>query len=120
MIFSKVNALVAFLVLYGLCLTAQAKDLLAVGTSFGQIFEQKSNGEYTGLGVDILNRFAEQTNVTIHYQIIPWRRAQSMVERGQADILIGPYYSKEREALLAFSEKAFFEMKSCFMPVRTR
>lgn len=114
MIFSKVNALVALLVLYSLCLTAQAKDLLAVGTSFGQIFEQKSNGEFTGLAVDILNRFAKQTNVTIHYQIIPWRRAQSMVERGQADILIGPYHTKEREALLAFSEKAFYRDEIVF------
>ncbi|MGI2066678.1 substrate-binding periplasmic protein [Shewanella sp. MF08487] len=106
--------LFTLILLCSLCVTTQSKELLAVGTSFNQIFELQPNGEYTGLGVDILNRFAEQTNVTIHYQIIPWRRAQSMVEHGQADILIGPYYSKEREALLAFSEKAFFRDEIVF------
>ncbi|MCL1089067.1 transporter substrate-binding domain-containing protein [Shewanella profunda] len=120
MIFSKAYALVALLVLGSLCFTAQAKDLLAVGTSFSQIFEQKSNGEYTGLGVDILNRFAEQQKVTIHYQIAPWRRAQSMVERGQADILIGPYHTKEREALLAFSERAFYRDEIVFYARKDR
>lgn len=91
-----------------------AQELLAVGTSFSQIFEQKSNGEYSGLGVDILNRFAEQQKVVIHYQIAPWRRAQAMVERGQADILIGPYISEARQKVLAFSSQAFYRDEIVF------
>ncbi|GCF88036.1 substrate-binding periplasmic protein [Shewanella sp. M-Br] len=108
MILSKGFAQVVFLALSSLCLTAQAKDLLAVGSSFSQIFELQANGEYTGLGVDILNRFAQQQSVNIHYQITPWRRAISMVERGQADILIGPYDTPERNTNLVFAAKAFY------------
>lgn len=92
----------------------KAQELLAVGTHFSQIFEQQPNGNYTGLGVDILNRFAEQQKVTIHYQITPWRRAQSMVERGQADILIGPYFSEERQKRLAFSAQPFYRDEIVF------
>lgn len=114
MILSKAFAQVVLLALSSLCLTAQAKDLLAVGASFSQIFELQPNGEYTGLGVDILNRFAQQQSVNIHYQITPWRRAISMVERGQADILIGPYDTPEREANLAFATKAFYRDNMVF------
>lgn len=95
-------------ILSSLCPPAQAEELLAVGTSFSQIFEQNAKGEYNGLAVDILNRFAERQKVTIHYQLAPWRRAQAMVERGQADILIGPYISEARQKVLAFSSLAFY------------
>ncbi|MFV0595932.1 substrate-binding periplasmic protein [Shewanella sp.] len=108
MAFRKVLISYSLFILASLCPQAEAEELLAVGTSFSQIFEQNANGEYSGLGVDILNRFAEKQKVTIHYQIAPWRRAQSMVERGQADILIGPYISEARQKILAFSSLAFY------------
>ncbi|MGL4219079.1 MAG: substrate-binding periplasmic protein [Shewanella sp.] len=110
------NTLIKFALTILTCLITpvKAQELLAVGTSFSQIFEQKSNGEYSGLGVDILNRFAEQQKVVIHYQIAPWRRAQAMVERGQADILIGPYISEARQKVLAFSSLAFYRDEIVF------
>ncbi|BDQ67002.1 substrate-binding periplasmic protein [Shewanella xiamenensis] len=110
------NTLRRLVLLTLICLVApiKAEELFAVGTRFSQIFEQKPNGEYIGLGVDILNRFAQQQKVTIHYQIAPWRRAQSMVERGQADILIGPYFSEERQKHLAFSAQPFYRDEIVF------
>ncbi|WP_198782775.1 substrate-binding periplasmic protein [Shewanella putrefaciens] len=114
MILSKIHPKALLLALSGFCCTVQAEDLLAVGTRFNQIFEQQANGEFTGLGVDILNRFAQQQKVTIHYQMTPWRRAQSMVERGQADILIGPYFNQARQHLLSFSAKAFYRDEIVF------
>jgi len=110
------NTLIRLILLTLVCLgfPVKAQELLAVGTHFSQIFEQQSNGEYTGLGVDILNRFAMQQKVTIHYQMAPWRRAQSMVERGQADILIGPYVSEERQKRLAFSAQPFYRDEIVF------
>ncbi len=67
------NTLRRLVLLTLICLVApiKAEELFAVGTRFSQIFEQKPNGEYIGLGVDILNRFAQQQKVTIHYQIAP-------------------------------------------------
>jgi polar amino acid transport system substrate-binding protein len=114
MIQSKIHSKILLLALSGFCCTVQAEDLLAVGTRFNQIFEQQANGEFTGLGVDILNRFAKQQKVTIHYEIAPWRRAQSMVERGQADILIGPYLNQARQNQLTFSAKAFYRDEIVF------
>lgn len=114
MILSKIHSKILLLALSGFCCTVQAEDLLAVGTRFNQIFEQQANGEFTGLGVDILNRFAKQQKVTIHYEIAPWRRAQSMVERGQADILIGPYLNQARQNQLTFSAKAFYRDEIVF------
>lgn len=117
MILSKAFAQVVLLALSSLCLTAQAKDLLAVGASFNQIFELQPNGEYTGLGVDILNRFAQQQSVNIHYQITPWRRAISMVERGQADILIGPTIPQSVKRTWLLRRKHFTAITWCSMPV---
>lgn len=113
----NIYAPMALLVLYCLSFATQSQDLktqapeqslLAVGSTFNRIFEQAVDGEYTGLSVDILKAFAEQQHLTIHFQITPWRRAQSMVERGQADILIGPYNTQARRAHLAFSAEPFY------------
>ena len=39
---------------------------------------------------------------------LPWPRAQLTLEQGEADILIGPYRTPEREARMLFSVRAFY------------
>ncbi|HEX2010138.1 MAG TPA: transporter substrate-binding domain-containing protein [Roseateles sp.] len=93
---------------------AQARELLVVGTQFPRIYESADSAEGgrqqpSGLGVELLNRAAQRMGHSLRYELYPWPRAQLMVERGQADILVGPYRTPEREQRFTFSPQAFYE-----------
>ncbi len=92
-----------------ICPLANAGQVLAVGTEFAHVFECNSDGSCNGLAVDILRTLAKQNGDTISFQIYPWSRAQSMVENSQAQILIGPYKSAERETKFSFAQKPFYQ-----------
>lgn len=87
---------------------AHAGQVLAVGTEFANVFERNHNGEFTGLGVEIVRALARQNGDEVKFEIYPWTRAQWMVENEQAQILIGPYKTAEREAKFNFAKRAFY------------
>ena len=87
---------------------ACAAQVLAVGTEFASVFERTASGEFIGLGADIIRAIARQNGDEVRFEIYPWARAQWMVENEQAQILIGPYKTAEREAKFAFSRRAFY------------
>ncbi|SHN24742.1 amino acid ABC transporter substrate-binding protein, PAAT family [Duganella sacchari] len=91
-----------------------AAELVAVGATFSHIFERDANGQWQGLGVDALRALAARAGDTVSFKLYPWPRAQAMVERGQADILIGPYKSPERAARFAFLDHAFYRDRMVF------
>ncbi|PXX47528.1 substrate-binding periplasmic protein [Undibacterium pigrum] len=88
--------------------SAHAGQVLAVGTEFANVFERSPNGEFTGLGADIIRMLARQNGDEVKFEIYPWARAQWMVEHEQAQILIGPYKTVEREAKYGFAKRAFY------------
>lgn len=103
------RACVAFL----LCLlfwsaAAGARELLVVGAEFGRLYICTPSGDCSGLGVDVLREFARRRGDTLRFRQYPWARAQAMVEAGQADILLGPYKTPERERRFAFSARPFY------------
>jgi polar amino acid transport system substrate-binding protein len=87
---------------------AHSAEVLVVGTEFAQIFERDASGEFSGLGVELIRAMAKQSGDTVTFQIYPWARAQLMVETNQAQILVGPYKTVEREAKFSFASKAFY------------
>lgn len=93
---------------------ANAREIVAVGTQFGRVFDQEANGDYAGLSVDLLRLIAQRMGETIRFEIYPWARAQALVEQGKADILIGPYKTPEREQRFNFSEQAFYQDQMVF------
>ena len=97
------------LVCFFLMCTAQGRELLAVGTSFPRVMEWDAKNQARGLAVDVLNRAVAPLGHSVRFEALPWARAQRMVEQGQADILIGPYRSPDREARFLFSQQAFYE-----------
>lgn len=89
---------------------APPQTLLAVGTSFARLYEPGEGGQpATGLAVDLLNAMAAAAGMAVRYEFYPWLRAQSMIEHGQAQVLIGPYRTAERERRMRFSRQAFYE-----------
>jgi polar amino acid transport system substrate-binding protein len=92
--------------LAALALPAAAhENIEAVGTTFARIFEPDGAGA-RGLAVDLLRRcFSEPLRLAF----LPYPRAQIEVEQGDADVLVGPYRTPEREARFLFSQRPFYE-----------
>ena len=89
-------------------LPAGARELLVVGAEFGRLYECTPAGDCAGLAVDLLREFARRRGDTLRFRSYPWPRAQAMVEAGQADILVGPYRTPEREFRFAFAARPFY------------
>jgi polar amino acid transport system substrate-binding protein len=88
-------------------LQAGPRELLVVGAHFSRVYE-RADGEFTGMGPEILRSIAAELGQPLHFDLFPWARAQSMVAQGQADLLVGPYKSPERLALFSFCERPFY------------
>lgn len=93
---------------------AQVQDILAVGTEFSFIFEKSTAGQYHGYAVDLLTKLAQKSGHTLRFEILPWSRAQWMVEQGQAQILIGPYKSAQRQDKFEYAQRALFRDQIVF------
>lgn len=88
---------------------ALARDVLVVGTSFPRIYETKGKpGDADGLGAELMRRAAARLGMGLRFEVLPWLRAQAMVEQGQANVLVGPYRTPEREQRFLFSRQAFY------------
>lgn len=98
----------------GASLSSHAVERVAVGASFSHIYEQRDDGSWQGLGVDVLRLLAERAGDTVRFKLYPWPRAMAMVERSQADILVGPYKSPERMRHLAYTDQAFYRDRVVF------
>jgi polar amino acid transport system substrate-binding protein len=113
------RAAVLWACLLGLCGSlfgglAQAREWLVVGTTFPQVYEQNAAGDFTGLAPAVLRQLAAELGEGLHFELYPWVRAQRMVELGQADILVGPYRTAEREARFAFAAQPFYQDRIVF------
>jgi len=82
-----------------------AAPLRAVGTQFARVFEGGDGLPAHGLAVDVLNIVF---GADLHCEFVPWPRAQLMLEQGEADILVGPYRTPERETRMLFSVRPLF------------
>lgn len=87
---------------------AGARELLVVGAHFDRVFERRPDGEFVGMGPDIVRQVARRNKDSVRFELYPWPRAQAMVAQGLADILVGPYKSAERLERMAFSRAAFY------------
>ncbi|NVM78312.1 polar amino acid transport system substrate-binding protein [Duganella sp. SG902] len=91
-----------------------ARELVVVGTRFENIYERRPNGEFGGMGVDLLRMFAQRHAYQLRFELYPWRRAQELINGAKADVLVGPYKSAERMRTMRFSEQAFFQDQVAF------
>ncbi len=88
-------------------LAAGPRELLVVGAHFSRVYE-RADGQFSGMGPEILRSIASDLGQPLHFDLFPWARAQSMVAQGQADLLVGPYKSPERLRLFSFCERPFY------------
>lgn len=93
---------------------AWARELLVISTHFEKIYERDADGTITGLGPEIVRQLAAQLGHTVRFEMYPWARAQAMIARGDADILVAPYRTPERQHVMAFSRLPFFQDQVVF------
>lgn len=86
------------------------QELEAVGTTFARIYEPELTGA-RGLAVDLLRRIFGDS---VRLLFMPYPRAQLEVEQGDADVLVGPYRTPEREPRFLFSQRPFYEDEMVF------
>jgi len=106
--------LVILLVLGAASFVAGARELRVAGTHFARIYEVTPRGDYVGLATDLLREMARRGGDTLRFDMYPWPRAQSTVEQGEADILVGPYRTPERDLRFAFMDRAFYQDQMVF------
>jgi polar amino acid transport system substrate-binding protein len=100
------------------CAPAVAREWLVVGAHFERVYERGADGQFSGIGAELVRMVAHQLNDTVRFEIYPWPRAQAMVSQGQADILVGPYKTPERLAAMAFSRRPFYRDQMVFYQLR--
>ncbi len=93
---------------------AAARELLAVSTHFEKVYERDADGAVVGLGPEIVRQIARRLGHTVRFELYPWARAQALVAKGRADILVAPYRTPERERLMGFSQLPFFQDQLVF------
>ncbi len=85
-----------------------------VGTSFPLILEENKDGEVSGLGAEIAQKILHNLGHTLTIRVYPWKRAQTLVSQGKADVLIGPYKTTARESFLNYNRYPFYQDSMIF------
>ncbi len=93
---------------------AEPEELTVVGSEFAYLYEKNPKGQAVGFAVDILNALAQRHGYRLRFEFYPWSRAQWMLERGQAHILVGPYKTPQREQKYLFSKYPFYRDQLVF------
>lgn len=87
----------------GLCLPARAAPALHVVGSADWPYRRFSPGAPTGLYFDLLRAAAEIAQWPLRFTELPAARALLMMEYGDADAMVGPLRTPERERYLHYS-----------------
>lgn len=90
------------------------RELVAAGTRNEGIYERRPNGEFAGMGVELVQLLAQRHGYQVRFEIYPWRRAVEVASGGKADLLVAAYKTPERQRLLRYSEHAFFQDELAF------
>lgn len=91
-----------------------AESYLFVGSNFPLLSERLPDQTLGGISIDIVRIICKRLGHTPVFELYPWVRAQALVKTGQADVLLVPYKTPERETWMDFSQVPFFEDKSFF------
>jgi polar amino acid transport system substrate-binding protein len=67
-------------------------------------YEMTEQEVLTGFHVELVQKVAEQLNIPVQFQSVPWNRALSMMEKGEADAITYIGKTPEREKFTYFLE----------------
>ncbi|TBW48236.1 transporter substrate-binding domain-containing protein [Marinobacter halodurans] len=80
---------------------------VVVGVNNAPPYRIVDGNRFGGLYIDIFNEIGRQLHWDIVYKEAPFRRVLWMMENGQADFMLGPLKTDERDAYMDFVVQAF-------------
>jgi polar amino acid transport system substrate-binding protein len=109
---SKMSPVLARRLLCALCLllalpAVAVTELRCVGTEFTTLTRNTPDGP-RGFALDILEELGKRAGFHCNVEILPWKRAQALVARNEADLLIGPYRTRMREHDMVYLSRPFY------------
>lgn len=99
-----------------LCLGALAAPLpvLHVVGDAAPPFRIVAQGNWTGIYCDVMREIARRSGYALRFSEVPPKRALLMLEQGQADLMLGPNRSPERERYMVFLAASFPPARKAF------
>ncbi|GAV21821.1 transporter substrate-binding domain-containing protein [Carboxydothermus pertinax] len=83
---------------------ATTKYLVVGDSEYPPLCCLDSNKKPSGFDVDLIVAVAREAGIDIEIKLMPWSEARRMVEKGQADILLGVNFTRARAKLYDFTE----------------
>ncbi len=82
---------------------ATAKEYKAVVLDFLPIDGQNSSGKFAGVQVELTEAVCKKLKYTCKFELLPIRRAEEMMAKGEADFMLGLAVSPQRKEIGYFS-----------------
>jgi len=80
---------------------------------------ETSSGEVDGLAVQVVRSVFAQLSIPIEIEVLPWGRAISYVENGQADGIFTAFKTPERETFADYSNEVLFDQNIRMIRLRS-
>lgn len=97
-------ALCAWMLLLPCTVYSQTDLVIARGDGNWPPYEMEVDGELTGIHIELIRKVADNLEVSISFQSLPWKRALKMVETGQIGAISYIAKTPEREQFVYYSE----------------
>jgi len=91
-----------------------AQDAIIVVGNHAPPYRIITEGEFSGIYFDTIKVIAERLNFSIQFREEPFARALVSMERGEADIMLGPNRTPEREEFLIYTDATFPPAQKAF------
>ncbi len=95
------------LVLAAAMAPAAVTQLRCVGTEFTTLTSNTPDGP-RGFALDVLEELGKRAGFHCNVELLPWKRAQALIARNEADLLIGPYRTRVREHDMVYLSRPFY------------
>jgi polar amino acid transport system substrate-binding protein len=79
-----------------------------------RITDEKSPVGFKGIDIDIIDKLSKSLGIALEVQHHPWARALEQIRNGQADIITGVAYNKERESFMYFIPVCYYSVQPIF------
>ena len=111
------KALVIFASFFAIACPAYAEVTqlhIGLGPGYPPFYFFDENKQPTGICVDIVNQVAQSMNITVQYDIYPWKRMLKHGKEGKVDAVMPLFETDEREQFLTFPETGLIDEANSF------
>ncbi|MDQ6975780.1 MAG: transporter substrate-binding domain-containing protein [Mariprofundaceae bacterium] len=77
-------------------------------------FSYKENGKVKGVITDVVRNVFQSMDVSVTFQVVPWKRAVAMLKKGKGDALYSASYKTERAKFLIYPKHPIYQVKYLF------